>query len=104
LNLLHKLSSDPNGQAEIHTFFKDLEEKGHVSLAQEGRIAIRRVINNTDEDTVGSFHRWVHQLTTQTSDHTSKRRVTVTTQNFGPIGISLSLDVVDDTLALGPYI
>jgi hypothetical protein len=27
--------------------------------------------------------------------------VTVTTQNFGPIGISLSLDVVDDTLALG---
>ena len=64
----------------------------------------RRVINSTDEDTVGSFQRWVHQLMTQTNDHTSKRRVTVTTQNLGPIVISQSMDVVDDTLALGPYI
>ena len=103
-HLLHKLSSDPNGQEEIHTFFKDLEEKGHTSLDREGHIVIRRVINNTDEDSVGAFQRWIHQLTTQTSDHTSKRRVTVTTQNLGPIGISLSMDVVDDTLALGPYV
>ena len=92
LCLLHKLSSDPNGQTEIHTFFKDLEEKGHVSLTGEGHIVIR------------AFQRWIHQLTTQTRDHTSKRRVTVTTQNLGPIDISLSMDVVDDTLDLGPYV
>ena len=36
LNLLHTLISDPNGQTEIHTFFKDLEEKDHTSLTREG--------------------------------------------------------------------
>ena len=61
LRLLHPLSSDPNGQAEIHTFFKDLEEKGHASRAREGRTIIRRVITNTDEAATGPFQQWIHR-------------------------------------------
>ncbi len=71
LHLLHKLRLEPNGPTEIHTFFKDLEEKGHASLTQEGLIVIRRVINSTDEDTVGVFQRWVHQLMTHERSYIS---------------------------------
>ena len=33
LQLLHVLSSNPRGQADTHTFFKDLEEQGHPETA-----------------------------------------------------------------------
>ena len=104
LQLLHVLSSDPRGQVDTHTFFKELEDQGHAPLAQEGRIVLRRVINSTDENASGDFQQWIRQLSEQTGDHSPKRRVTVSTHNLGPIGISLSMDVVEDTLALGTYV
>ena len=65
LQLLHVLSSDPRGQADTHTFFKELEGQGHAPLAQEGRTVLRRVINSTDENATGDFQQWIHQLTEQ---------------------------------------
>ena len=47
---------------------------------------------------------YIHQLTEQEDDHTPKSRATVSTHNLGPIGISLSMDVVEDTLAMGTYV
>jgi hypothetical protein len=104
LELLHVLSSDPRGQADTHTFFKKLEEQGHATLAREGRTVLRRVINSTDENASGDFQEWIHQLTEQADDHAPKSRATVSTHNLGPIGISLSMDVVEDTLAMGTYV
>ena len=104
MQLLHVLSSDPRGQADTHTFFKDLEEQGHASLAQEGRTILRRVVNSTDVNASRDFQQWIHQLTEQVGNDTPKRRVTVSTQNLGPIGIGLSMDAVADTLALGTYV
>ena len=100
LQLLRTLTSDPHGQAEIHTFFKELE-KGHASLAREGRTIIRIVIAATNEAATGDFQQLIHQLTAQTSEHAPKQRATVSTQNLGPLGIWLSMDVVEDTLASG---
>ncbi len=40
LELLHVLSSDPRGQTDTHTFFKELEEQGHAPLAREGRTVL----------------------------------------------------------------
>ena len=33
-----------------------------------------------------------------------RKKATVSTQNLGPVGVNLSMDVVEDTLALGPYV
>jgi hypothetical protein len=104
LQLLHVLSSDPRDQSDTHTFLKELEEQGHAPLTQEGRTVLRRVINSTDENDSRNFQQWIRQLTAQTGDHSSKRRATVSTHNLGPIGISLSMDVVEDTLSLGTYV
>jgi hypothetical protein len=98
------LSSDPRGQVDTHTFFKELEDQDHTPLAQEGHIVLRRVINSTDENASGDFQQWIRQLSEQVGDHTSKRRTTVSTHNLRPIGISLSMDVVEDTVALGTYV
>jgi hypothetical protein len=104
LQLLHVLSSDPRGQTDTHIFFKELEEQGLAPLAQEGRTVLRNVINSTGENATRDFHQWIHHLTEQTGDHSPGRRTTVSTHNLGPIGISLSMDVVEDTLALGTYV
>jgi hypothetical protein len=37
LQLLHVLSSDPRGQADTHTFLKELEKHGHAPLARQIR-------------------------------------------------------------------
>jgi hypothetical protein len=33
----------------------------------------------------------------------TQEKATVSTHNLGPVGITLSMDVIEDTLALGPY-
>ncbi len=89
---------------DTHIFFKELEEQGLAPLVQEGLIVLRKVINSTGENTTRDFQQWIHHLTEQEGGHAPRRRATVSTHNLGPIGISLSMDVVEDTLALGTYV
>jgi hypothetical protein len=53
---------------------------------------------------VGDHRVWIQQLLEKTRDHTSRKKATVSTHNLGPVGITLSMDVIEDTLALGPYV
>ena len=39
-----------------------------------------------------------------TKDQAPRKPVTVSTHNLGPVVITLSMDLIEDTLALGPYI
>ena len=73
-------------------------------MATEGHIIIRRIIEHPDDHVTRDLHEWVQQLIEQTRDRTPRRRATVSTHNLGPVGITLSMDVIEDTLALGPYV
>ncbi len=108
-SLLHALYSDPKGQGATREFFDDLEKKNPGNLAIEGRIIIRRIIKNInnpdpDDQVAGVLRDWVQQLLEQTRDHTPRKTATVSTHNLGPVGITLSMDVIEDTLALGTYV
>jgi hypothetical protein len=78
----------------------------HPGLAYAHMVSVVRgqTCSRPDENDSGDFQQWIRQLTEQEGDHTSKRQETVSTHNLGPIGISLSMDVVEDTLALGTYV
>ncbi len=109
-NLLYALHSDPQGQeATREFFFDDLEKKCPGNLASAGRTIIRRIINNTnnpdpDNQSVGDVRVWIQQLLEKTRDQTPRKKATISTHNLGPVGITLSMDVIEDTLALGPYV
>jgi hypothetical protein len=107
LSLLHALHSDPNAQGATQEFFDDLEKKNPGNLARDGRTIIRRIINSInypDDQATGDLHEWIRELLEQTRDHAPRKKATVSTHNLGPVGITLSMDVIEDTLTLNPYV
>jgi len=107
LSLLHALHSDPNAQGATQEFFDDLEKKNPGNLARDGRTIIRRIINSInypDDQATGDLREWIRELLEQTRDHAPRKKATVSTHNLGPVGITLSMDVIEDTLTLNPYV
>jgi hypothetical protein len=102
--LIHVLCSDPKTQGETQEFFNDLAEKDLGNLAPEGHIIIRRIINHPNDQDTRDLHEWVQRLLEETWDRTSRKKATVSTHNLGPVDITLSMDVIEDTPALVPYV
>ena len=103
-SLLHALCSDPKDQGATQEFFNDLRDKDLGTLPTEGHIIIRRIIEHPDDDATNDLHKWVQQSLEQTRDRTPRKKATVSTHNLGPLGITLSMDVIEVTLALDPYV
>ena len=83
---------------------QQLTDKGLGILASEGHTIIRRIIEASDDHATADLQKWMHQLLKQTRDHIPRKPATVSKQNLGPVGITLSIDVIEDTLSLGPNI
>ena len=103
-NLMHTLCSDPKGQGATQTVSKNLTEKGLGTLVSEGHTIIKKFIEPTVDNVIYDLQKWIHRLLDQTRDQTPMKMVTVSSHNLRPVGITLSIDVIEDTLALGPYI
>ena len=96
-NLLHALCSDPKAQGATHRVFNELKDKGLGTLASEGHTIIRRIIEHSDDNVTSDLQQWVQQLLEQTRDQTPRKKATVSTHKLGPVGITLSMDVIEDT-------
>jgi hypothetical protein len=102
LKLMRTLHYDPEGRQATNAYFEALQRNGHDSLATEGRLIIRNIIAGKEERM--ALHDWLHRLNTNTGDRVARKKVTVTTQNLGPAGIFRAMHMLEETLAMGPFV
>lgn len=88
--LLHTLWSNPKAQGTTQKVLNKLTDKGLGTLTNEGHTIIRRIIEKSDDGVTIDLRQWIHQLLDQTRDQTPRKPVTVSTHNFGPVGITES--------------
>ena len=103
LKLMHTLHLDPGGQHATLAFLDSLRTEGHDHLASEGHQTIRNVIAGHKRAITQDLQDWLMKLVSHTQRGT-RAKISATTHNLGPSGISVSMDVIADTLAMGPYI
>ncbi len=51
-----------------------------------------------------TLREWIHHLNMTTDDKNVRKKVTVTTQNLAPSGIFRVMNVIADTLVMGPQV
>ncbi len=62
------------------------------------------VLHSDPQGQEATLRVWIQQILEKTRDQTPRKKATVSTHNLGPVGITLSMDVIEDTLVLGPYV
>jgi hypothetical protein len=99
---MHTLTYDPEDRQTTNAYFDALHRSGYDTLATEGRKIVRNIVAGEAESM--TLHEWIHRLNMTTVDKKVRKKVTVTTQNLGPSGIFRVMNVIADTLVMGPQV